>query len=316
MNPFIVATTLIALSLLLNSQLTQLSLDKRAVADTQRTLASELDAELPRLSFANWFEKVVGSRTGTIWQLSECGERIETAPNRDVDARACVEVNTILSDGRRVIVMIAVGTFKKGVTGAPAFHFGVIERKGELQPIRRLGDLPKLLSLPWNEAYRPAVRLPDVNLPKVKLVTIGAPVAGPLTPNDGEFGLLASIEESPPAPRARPAPPTAGPAAEIIEPMPEGLKVLGSVKWGGVIKRAQPRYPSGAKRYNISGGVDVQVTISASGSVIEAKAISGHPLLRGAAEEAARQWVFKPATLKGVPTETLVVLTFIFKVPQ
>jgi outer membrane biosynthesis protein TonB len=49
--------------------------------------------------------------------------------------------------------------------------------------------------------------------------------------------------------------------------------------------------------------------------VTEAGAIGGHPLLRGAAEEAARQWVFKPTMLKGVPVETQVVLTFVFKVP-
>jgi TonB family protein len=83
-----------------------------------------------------------------------------------------------------------------------------------------------------------------------------------------------------------------------------------------VIKKAQPRYPPGAKRFNISGPVDVQVTISEAGSVIEAKAISGHSLLRGAAENATRQWVFKPATLNGVPVETQIVLTFVFKVPR
>src|SRR5215510_12085502 len=113
MNPFIAVTTVIALSLLLSNQLTQLSVEKRAVADTQRTLASELDAELPKLSFADWFEKVVGPRTGTIWQLSECGKQIETAPNGSGDEQACVEVNKILPDGRKVIIMIAVGTFKK-----------------------------------------------------------------------------------------------------------------------------------------------------------------------------------------------------------
>jgi len=315
MNPFIAVTTVIALSLLLSNQPTQLSLEERAVADTQRTLASELDAELPKLSFAHWFEKVVGSRVGTIWQLSECGEQVETAPNGTWDARACVEVNKILPDGRKVIVMIAVGTFKNGVTGAPAFYFGVIEKKGELLPIRRLGDLPRLLSVPWNLAYRPAVRLPDVNIPKIKLATNGARVAGPPTPNDGKRDLSASIEEpspvAPPPPRAK-----AASAVETPESTIEGLKILSSVTWGGVIKKAQPRYPPGAKRYNISGTVDVRVTISAAGSVTEANAISGHPLLRGAAEEAARQWVFKPATLKDVPVEAQIVLTFVFKVPQ
>jgi TonB family protein len=61
--------------------------------------------------------------------------------------------------------------------------------------------------------------------------------------------------------------------------------------------------------------VDVQVTISPEGRVTEAKAINGHPLLREAAEVAARQWVFKPAIANGTAVSTQIVLTFNFKAP-
>jgi protein TonB len=60
----------------------------------------------------------------------------------------------------------------------------------------------------------------------------------------------------------------------------------------------------------------VQITISVTGRVTAAKAISGHPLLRDAAEAAARQWQFEPTTINGVPMETKLVLTFEFTVPQ
>src|SRR5215468_1107035 len=99
MNSFIAVTTLIALSLFLNNGPVQ-SLEQQAVSDTQRTLASDLDAELPRLPFTDWFGKVVGPKAGVVWQLSECGEQIDTAPNGSGDRQACVEVNTILPDGR------------------------------------------------------------------------------------------------------------------------------------------------------------------------------------------------------------------------
>jgi TonB family protein len=313
MNSFIAVTILIALSLFLNNEPAQ-SLEKQAVSDTQRTLASDLDAELPKLPFTDWFGKVVGPGAGVVWQLSECGERNDAAPNGDGDTQACVEVNTILPDGRKVIVMISVGTFKRGRTGPPAFRFGVIELKGKLYPILRLRDLQQLLSTPGSLTNRPAIKLPEVDMPKVRLAVNDMPVATLETAwGDSEHSQAITIEAPPPPPSPRPK---AASAVEPLEPMIEGLKILGSVTWGGVIKKAQPRYPPAAKRYNISGPVDVQVTISAAGSVIEAKAISGHPLLRGAAEEAARQWVFKPATLKGVPVETQVVLTFVFKVPQ
>jgi TonB family protein len=322
MNSFAVVTTVIAWFLLLNTRPQnpsvlekRLLLEKRALVDTKRLLASDLDTELPRLSFADWFEKVVGPGAGVIWQLSECGERAEVLPDATGDMRACVEANAMLLDGRRVILMVAVGTFKKGMAGAPTFYFGVIEQGGELRLVRRLRDLPGQLSAPPGSlADGHAVKLPDADIPKAGLAPNNLPVVLLEAWSDGELGQSITIE-APPPPQA-PGRPKAASSGDSLEAPGEGLKVLGAVLWGGVIKKAQPRYPLSAKRFNISGPVDVQVTISEAGSVIEAKAISGHPLLRGAAENATRQWLFKPATLNGVPVETQIVLTFVFKVPQ
>jgi TonB family protein len=63
---------------------------------------------------------------------------------------------------------------------------------------------------------------------------------------------------------------------------------------------------------NVAGKVEVRVVISEKGRVIEATAISGHMTLRNAAEDAARRWVYKPATLDGVPVKTEAILTFTF----
>jgi hypothetical protein len=117
-----------------------------AITDTQRTLASALDAELPKVSFAEWFGKVAGPDAGIVWQLSECGERGEDSRKRTGHIRACVEADAMLPDGRRVIVMISVGTFEQGIIGKPSFDFGVIEQHDKLQPVRRLRDLPGQLS--------------------------------------------------------------------------------------------------------------------------------------------------------------------------
>jgi TonB family protein len=321
MNSFIAVTTMIAWLLFSNNQQQnpfvekQLLMEQRAVADTQRTLASDLDAELPRLSFADWFEQVVGPKAGVIWQLSECGDRTEASLDATADMRACVEANTILADGRGVIVRIAVGTFKKGMIGAPAFYFGVIEQEGKLRLVPRLRDLQKLLSAPGSLANSHTVKLPEVNMPIVSLLANNAYVAGLAARSGEDPGQLMMIEDISTAPPLPAPQPKAASTGETPEPTIKGLKILGSVTWGGVVTKAQPRYPPSAKRYSISGPVDVRVTISATGRVTEARAIGGHPLLRGAAEEAARQWVFKPTMLKGVPVETQVVLTFVFKVP-
>lgn len=303
MNSFAIST-LIALCLFLNNQPTQSSWEKQAVAATQQTLASELDAELPGLSFADWFEKAVGPGTGVVWQLSECGEMVEAASNATGDMRACVEVISILPNGQKLIVMITVGTFKKGMTGAPAFHFGVIERKGELYPIRRLRDLQQQLLAPGKLANGPASKLPEVNMPKLRLAADNAYLAGELVWSREDFGRLMQIEEPPPAP----------PSKETSNA--ERRNISGGVLQGEAVVKPQPKYPQNARRFNASGPVEVRVTISVTGRVIKAIAISGHPLLREAAVQAARLWEFEPTLSNGVPVETELVLTFVFTVPQ
>jgi TonB family protein len=58
--------------------------------------------------------------------------------------------------------------------------------------------------------------------------------------------------------------------------------------------------------------VQVRVTINETGEVADASAVDGHPLLRDAAVEAARQWQFKPTELGGTPVKVNGVLTFNF----
>ena len=53
--------------------------------------------------------------------------------------------------------------------------------------------------------------------------------------------------------------------------------------------------------------------ISEEGRVIEAIAISGPELLREAAVQAAKQWVFKPTKADGVPVKVQGILTFNFE---
>jgi TonB family protein len=287
----------------------QLSLEKQAVADTRQTLASELDNALPEIPFANWYEQVVGQKNGVVWQLSECGEQIEAAPNGASDARACVEVNSLLSDGRKVIVMISVGTFKKGITGQPAFHFGVIEKDGDLRPIRRLGNLQNLLSMPWELARRAPVALPELNMPDVRVTAnnIYLSVAG-LVNGEG-IGRPTQIEEPAPAPppnRPQNSPPPLNQTQSIQQ-------VVDDILEGNAITRVEPIYPPTARALKAFGTVRVQIIISETGRVIEAKAISGHQALRTAAVEAAYKWVFKPTTLDGAPIKVQGVLTFNFK---
>jgi protein TonB len=94
--------------------------------------------------------------------------------------------------------------------------------------------------------------------------------------------------------------------------VPKKLTVSGGVLQGKAITKVQPPYPPIAKAARAAGAVQVQVTISEDGRVIEAAVMNGHPLLRDAALQAARRWTFQPTELSGVPVKVQGILTFNF----
>lgn len=65
--------------------------------------------------------------------------------------------------------------------------------------------------------------------------------------------------------------------------------VNGGVLNGMAVSLARPVYPPIAKQIGAGGEVRVQVAVDGNGNVVSARAVSGHPLLRSAAENAARQ---------------------------
>ena len=75
----------------------------------------------------------------------------------------------------------------------------------------------------------------------------------------------------------------------------------------------RPVYPTGAAIARVEGTVDVHVIVNEQGEVTAARAESGHPLLRAAAEQAARMARFSPAKLAAEPTKIDGVLSFQFK---
>src|SRR5262245_3964343 len=119
------------------------------------------------------------------------------------------------------------------------------------------------------------------------------------------------IEKSPKDEFDAPPPP---PMAIPPKPGTSGrkVKVTEGVLPNLASKKVEPEYPSIAKAAGVRGKVSVNVTVSETGKVIEAEIIKGHPLLRDAALQAARQWEFKPAEISGVPVKIVGVLIFNF----
>jgi protein TonB len=163
----------------------------------------------------------------------------------------------------------------------------------------------------------PAVKLPEANMAGVRLAPNNAYSTGTPLLTGEDFVQLMPIEApDPPPPAPAPAaPPRTTPATSNSTSNTERRDAPGGVRQGAPISKPQPKYPQNARRFNASGKVEVRVTISATGRVTKASAISGHPLLRDAAVEAARRWEFEPTVVNGTPVETELVLTFEFAVP-
>ncbi|HEX5736152.1 MAG TPA: TonB family protein [Blastocatellia bacterium] len=97
---------------------------------------------------------------------------------------------------------------------------------------------------------------------------------------------------------------------------PKIVRKSGGVLQGSATKRVTPEYPALALEARVSGAVVVEVTVDEEGVVMSARAISGHPLLRDAAVDAARGWTFKQTQLSGVPVKVIGTITFNFTMPR
>jgi protein TonB len=147
------------------------------------------------------------------------------------------------------------------------------------------------------------------NIPPVRrgvttvLGTADSNAAAPLAAGPGTgTGVVAgptsvNIAEEPPPPPPKPAP---------------RAPISGGVLNGKAISLPKPAYPAIARSAHASGTVVVQVTIDENGRVISAAAVSGHPLLRGVAVQAARGARFSPTKLSGQPVKVTGVITYNF----
>jgi Ca-activated chloride channel family protein len=93
-------------------------------------------------------------------------------------------------------------------------------------------------------------------------------------------------------------------------------KLSGGVLNGTATNLPKPSYPAAGKTVRASGAVNVQVTIDESGNVISVAAVSGHPLLRAAAEQAARNAEFAPTMLSGQAIKVTGVIVYNFTNPE
>jgi len=144
-------------------------------------------------------------------------------------------------------------------------------------------------------------------------VTIYDPVGGASYRLDSETRTARKSFYPRLAPPAPPQPMTlVSPSASADTKASKKVNVS-EVVLGKAIRKVQPNYPPIAKAANASGPVQVQILISETGEALDAYALSGHPLLRDAAVQAARGWAFKPTEVSGKAVKANGILTFNFE---
>jgi protein TonB len=162
------------------------------------------------------------------------------------------------------------------------------------EPPKEVKDLPKLDDTIKVDFWR-----------KKQDGIAGAPPTSEFGDRDG----APPTDDPPPPPPPTPTPivkPTATPAPDNV------VRLTSKLTQGRVLRRAQPPYPVIAKQAHIQGSVQVQIDISETGAVTNVTLLSGHPLLRDAALQAAKQWLFLPTELNGQRVRAIGLLTFNF----
>jgi periplasmic protein TonB len=181
---------------------------------------------------------------------------------------------------------------------------------------------PPLPPPPAPRAVAPAA--PRKDAAPSRTPSLAAPVVAPATIRPEEI--------------AAPAPPLPVHVASADEGVPGGVEegVPGGIV-GGIIEKAEkepaprtharagvdvkeprkvknvaPVYPDVAARGKIEGVVLLEVSIRPDGKVDDVRVLRSIPLLDAAAVDAARQWVFTPTLLGGVPVSVTMTVSVRF----
>jgi TonB family protein len=81
-----------------------------------------------------------------------------------------------------------------------------------------------------------------------------------------------------------------------------------------VVSRVNPTYPLLAKQMKVQGAVVLEALISRNGNIQGIQVLSGPAILSEAAQEAVKQWHFKPYYQRGQPVETQARITVNFTI--
>jgi len=97
-------------------------------------------------------------------------------------------------------------------------------------------------------------------------------------------------------------------------PAAERTSVSADTASSMVMRSVQPEYPMLARQMRVQGSVILQALIGRDGMIQDLRVLSGPPILASAAQEAVRQWHFKPHYVGAQPVETRASITVNFMI--
>src|SRR5215472_5446319 len=77
-------------------------------------------------------------------------------------------------------------------------------------------------------------------------------------------------------------------------------KSLSQIKTTALVQKTEPIVPPTADGLRIKGFVSLRTEVDQEGTPIRIRAISGHPLMFGAAIESVKHWKFRPLIFRGI----------------
>jgi len=103
-------------------------------------------------------------------------------------------------------------------------------------------------------------------------------------------------------------------APVVVEQRPAApAHVSTGVMNGLILRKTVPAYPPIARTTRTQGTVELQATVSKSGTIENLRVISGSPMLQQAAIDAVQQWIYRPYLLNGQPVEVETTVNVVFR---
>ena len=118
---------------------------------------------------------------------------------------------------------------------------------------------------------------------------------------------------SPPQPSSEAASAPAETTASVTSNAAERVQMSADTA-DNVSRPVKPGYPLLARQMKVQGSVILQALISRDGAIQDLHVVSGPPILASAAQEAVRQWHFKPHYMGSETVETQAKITVNFTI--